>query len=173
MEPDQDYIVDLPTARKVLCEAPSADAAFVGRSSSIMALVRNLGCRTSGLLECTRVQLLELGGTIQMSFKCTGCSMTIDYDSSLDDSNLSHALQVCTHSQYERVLKEELGMFAVGGAAFFDTIKNMYPHVKTLLDEVCRLGRQQMQALADTELGSFKCIVTVADCTWLTHGYKI
>ena len=108
MEPDQDYIVDLPTARKVLCEAPSANAAFVGRSSSIMALVRNLGCRTSGcngLLECTRVQLLELGGTVQICFKCTGYSMSIDYDSSLDDSNLSRALRIVSKSTISDIIE--------------------------------------------------------------------
>ena len=184
---DPDFTMTTPTRRVVRSEnASTTDTMYVGRSASITALVgeinRTSACKTDGCkgeLKCTKVLLQGRGGTIVMSFKCTGCSnRDIQYNSALDNENsLSRALQVaflfggCHYSQYRRVMREGLSMFAVTSEVFFNTIKFMQPHVKAVLDRVCELGRQQMRDLPDGQLGSFKRAVTQGDCTWLTRGH--
>ena len=184
---DSDFFVDTPTSRVVKCENKrTTGTTFMGNSTSITALVsemnRTSSCKTDaceGKLECTRVSLEGYGGTIVMSFKCSGCSnRNIEYNSALDKENsLSRALQVaflcggCHYSHYEHVLKNGLGMFTVSQNEFFKTIKLMKAHVKSVLDTVCELGRQQMRDLPDDRLGSWKHAVTQADGVWLTRGH--
>ena len=47
----------------------------------------------------------------------------------------------------------------------------MYPKVKSILDEVCKAAKQEMEGKSEDELGSWKRAVTVADGTWQTRGW--
>ena len=69
---------------------------------------------------------------------------------------------------YYKTLKHALGIDVVGPDAFMDTIGNIYPIVKSMLDEICEAEKQEMK---DDELGSWKRAVTVADGTWQTRGW--
>ena len=52
-----------------------------------------------------------------------------------------------------------------------ETIKQMHPIVKEILDEVCEVAKQEMKDKSEDELGSWKCSVTTADGTWQTRGW--
>ena len=76
-----------------------------------------------------------------------------------------------THMGYYKTLKHALGIDVVGPNAFMDTIRNMYPIVKSMLDEICESAKQEMKDKKEDELGSWKRAVTVADGTWQTRGW--
>ena len=133
---DTDYEPDdTPSRRMVQCENVSTtDTACLVRSASVSAFVREINqtskCGThgcNGILECSRVSLLGLGGTIRMSFKCNGCSeRAIEFNGALgNEVGLSCALQVaflcagCQYAQYNHVLQEGLGMYSVSDHIFF------------------------------------------------------
>ena len=50
-----------------------------------------------------------------------------------------------THMGYYKTLKHALGIDVVGPNAFMDTIRNMYPIVKSMLDEMCESAKQEMK----------------------------
>ena len=68
-----------------------------------------------------------------------------------------------THATYVKVL---LGMEAVAMVTFLGTVRCMFPVVKGKLDEMCEIAKQEMIALPESELGSWKRAVTTADGTW-------
>ena len=47
----------------------------------------------------------------------------------------------------------------------------MYPVVKSVLDDICEIAKQEMKDKNYDELGSWKHAVTVADGTWQTRGW--
>lgn len=47
----------------------------------------------------------------------------------------------------------------------------MYPHVKDILDEMTKEAKEEMKALPDDQLGSWKRAVTTGDGVWLTRGH--
>ena len=47
----------------------------------------------------------------------------------------------------------------------------MYPIIKSMLDEMCEIAKQEMKDKKEHELGSWKRAVTVADGTWQTRGW--
>ena len=75
-----------------------------------------------------------------------------------------------TYMGYYKTLKHVLGIDVAGGNAFMDTIRNMYPIVKSMLDEICEAAKQEMKDKKD-ELGSWKHAVNVADSMWQTRGW--
>ena len=52
----------------------------------------------------------------------------------------------CTHVQYLKVLAHAFGMYAVSQQQFYRTLKCMYPHVKSMVDEQCELVKEAMKA---------------------------
>ena len=72
---------------------------------------------------------------------------------------------------YYKTLKHALGIEAVSAPSFMDTIYTMYPIVKSMLDKVCEVAKQEMKDKKEDELGSWKKAVTVADGTWQTRGW--
>ena len=63
-----------------------------------------------------------------------------------------------------------LGMHTVSDSVFFGTIKEMYPHVKDILDGICLEARKEMQDMDQKQLGSWRRAVTCGDAVWLTRG---
>ena len=66
---------------------------------------------------------------------------------------------------YNKLFKHHLGM------QFYATIEMCYPHVKDMLDDICEVGKDEMKALLDTDLGSWKRVVTTSDGVWHIRGF--
>ncbi len=66
-------------------------------------------------------------------------------------------------------------MYAVSQQQFYSTLKCMYPHVKSMVDEQCELAKEAMKeamkAKPNSELSSFQNAVTIADGAWMTRGH--
>ena len=72
---------------------------------------------------------------------------------------------------YYKTLKHALGIEAVGEHAFMDTIRYMFPVVKSMLDAICEAAKPEMKDKKEDELGSWTHAVIVADGTWQTRGW--
>ena len=137
------------------------------------------GCM--GSLVPVSVRYSGLGGAVSMSYGCDGCaSKWAVLGSSMgrqSSTEISMAIQVafivagCTHATYCKVLQHALGMQAVSEATFRDTILKMHPIVEGMLDEWCEVAKNEMKAMDQSNLGSWKRAVTTADGTWQTRGY--
>ena len=122
-----------------------------------------------------------LGGALSITYVCDGCRLKgARLDTSYLEGNttqISRAVQVafilsgCTHATYYKTLRHALGINAVEPAAFMNTIKTMYPVVKTMVDETCEGAMTAMKQMDQTQLGSWSRAVTTADGTWMTRGY--
>ena len=90
-----------------------------------------------------------MGGGAGVKLACTGCGVTVDFNSLAMCSGASHnavvsvALRLATFisgigfAGYHTLLKRYLGMHAVCDKQFIAVIHLAYPHVKDILDEVC------------------------------------
>ena len=72
---------------------------------------------------------------------------------------------------YDKLFKRHLGMHTVTDKLFYATIEMCYPHVKDMLDDICEVGKDEMKALPDTDLGSWKRVVTTSDGVWHIRGF--
>uniref|UniRef100_A0A1X7SXU9 OTU domain-containing protein n=1 Tax=Amphimedon queenslandica TaxID=400682 RepID=A0A1X7SXU9_AMPQE len=63
-----------------------------------------------------------------------------------------------------------LGMHTVSDSVFFGTLKEMYDHVKDILDGICLEARKEMQDMDQEKIGSWQRAVTCGDAVWLTRG---
>ena len=75
----------------------------------------------------------------------------------------------CSHAQYQRELSHVLGMQAVSASRFYKTLELMHPHVKSMVDEQCKLAKREMKQKPLSELGIFQNAVMTADGAWLTR----
>lgn len=138
------------------------------------------GCR--GSLVPVSVRLVGLGGTVSLSYACDGCASKWAVLGSTTGclqscTETSMAIQVafivagCTHATYCKALQHALGMHTVSAATFTDTIKKMHPIVEGMVKEWCEEAKNEMKAMDQAKLGSWKRAVTTADGTWQTRGY--
>ena len=141
------------------------------------------GCK--GNVVPIAVKSRGLGGGISVSCVCDGCAVkgavfethSKHMNQLGNTNNISMCVQVafivagCTHAMYYKTLKHALGIQAVSAPLFMGTIENMYPIVKSMLDEVCEAAKQEMKEKKEEELGSWKRAVTTADGTWQTRGF--
>lgn len=105
-----------------------------------------------------------LGGPPSVTYICDGCKLKgACFDTSYvcgNISEISKAVQVvfivsgCTHTTYYKALHHILGIEVVRLAAFLNTIKMMYPVVKTMVDEMCEEAMEEMQQMDQKVLGS-------------------
>ena len=92
-------------------------------------------------------------------------------------NTISVSLQVAfiiagsTHATYCKTLGHFLGIDVVSSSTFMRTIRAMHSIVESMLDEVCEAAKQEMRDVKESQLGSWKNAVTVADCTWQTRGW--
>ena len=131
------------------------------------------------------VKTKGLGGSFLVVCCCNGCAQKGGvFETSperVEELGNSTVIGMCvqvafilagnTFAGYNKLLKNALGIEAVDSNAYMDTICCMYPVVKSFLDEVCEIAKQEMKAKEDHELGSWKRAVTVADGTWHTRGW--
>ena len=136
----------------------------------------------TGKLVPISIKRAGLGGSVVVKFSCTGCSeRMLNLVSSAEISSSRHtvcslALQVafiaggCMHSQYSKILKQNLGMSVVNATSFYETIKLLHPIVKTMLTEMCNNAKNEMKMLDSSVVGSWQRAITSSDGVWLTRG---
>ena len=126
----------------------------VGKFLDMINQVR--GWKTSGCdgnLAPTGVMSKGFGGCIYVSCRCDGCGSGGAYFETYMNQPgrtkdiVSKCVQVAfivagsTHIGYYKTLKHALGIGVVGPNAFMDTIRNMYPIVKSMLFEICEAAK--------------------------------
>ena len=130
----------------------------------------------------------KLGGAITVRYSCDGCNLkgaTFKAHSKCEtvlagSNTISVSLQVAfipfiiagsTHATCCKTLGHFLGIDVVSSSTFMRTIRAMHSIVESMLDEVCEAAKQEMRDVKESQLGSWKNAVTVADCTWQTRGW--
>ncbi len=187
---DPEFVLDTPQ-RRGLAEFPGlSNGLFVDQTSQFQGFIDQVNetskCATpscEGKLKPDSVKLVGLGGAVDIAYSCTGClQRQLTFNSSIQheasgQTAIGLALQVafiaagCNHAQYKKVLAHTFGMYAVSSTQFYSTLRMMYPHVTSMVDEQCDLAKEQMKAKPAAEIGSFENAVTTADGAWLTRGF--
>jgi len=136
----------------------------------------------TGKLIPVNIKHVGLGGSVMVKFSCTGCTERILNLTSLTDIAFSRcmvcslALQVafiaggCMYSQYNKILKQHLGMSVVNATTFYETIKLLHPIVNAMLTEMCNSSKDDMKMLDSSAVGSWQRAITSSDGSWLTRG---
>ena len=137
---------------------------FIQQINSIRRCITP-GC--NGRLVPIEVKSIGLGGAISIKYICNGCVQChahldtscrykLEYGSM---SEVGMAVQVafivagCVHATYYRALKLALGIDAVSGPTFMNSIELMYPVVKEMLDSMCNEGKKEMKEMDQATLG--------------------
>ena len=138
---------------------------------------------STGLLVPTAVDDKGLGGAVKVRFACNGCGVTLEYASSMvcltqrRRNCVSLALGLCFliwghgYPLYHKILKLGLGIQTLAYGNFYNIMKLAHPFVKSILDEICELGKNQMKAKDPSQLGSWKKAVKTSDSCWLIRGH--
>uniref|UniRef100_A0A1X7TW74 Uncharacterized protein n=1 Tax=Amphimedon queenslandica TaxID=400682 RepID=A0A1X7TW74_AMPQE len=124
-----------------------------------------------GKLKVNSIKLAGLGEAASLSFGCTNCgSCNVKFETSSQrengDAAVSKILQVATicsgasYAIYKKMFHYILGMHAVSDSVFFRTLKEMYEHVKDILDGICLEARKKMQDMDRKKLGRWQRAVT-------------
>ena len=184
--PDCEFL-PTPVRRKVLAEDPATATAFIGDTSHLQEFVDQVNCTTKcsspGCSGQVAIVAQGLGGTFEVTFKCSGCvARSLTFSTAVvgeisQQPLLSVALQVAfvcagsTYAHYTKVLEKALGMCTVDDNEFYKTLELMYPYCKAILDGMCQEAKEEMKAMDPSELGSWERAVTSGDAAWLTRGY--
>ena len=153
-------------------------------SAQLFRFVEQFTCpvtNCAGKFKVHSAELIGLGGAASYTFRCTNCrSRKVSFETSSLRENggatVSKILQVATicsgasYALYQKMFRHFLAMHTVSHNVFYGTIKEMYPHVKAILDGICLEARKEMQDMDENELGSWSRAVTCADAVWLTRG---
>ena len=106
--------------------------------------------------------MLNLTSSVDVAFaRRTICSLAIQ---------VAFIAGGCMHSQYNKILKQHLGMSAVNANTFYETIKRLHPVVTAMINEMCDDAKAEMKAKIPTEVGSWQRAITSSDGVWLTRG---
>ena len=131
----------------------------------------------------SRVVCEGLGGGLKVEIACNGCQirrLTFDSSPMMESSRrtiFSLALQVafyasrCTHAQYYRSFKQLLGVQAVTCKPFYEMIKQVFPHVSDMIDEMINEAMVDTKALPPEQIGSLQRAIVTGDGAWLTRGH--
>jgi hypothetical protein len=187
---DPEFLSETPDRRGLAEFSCKSNGQYVGHTSQLQAFIDQINatstCATSGCngqLKPVSIILTGLGGSVEVQYDCTGCTVRrVQFNSSAvheatQQTLVGLALQVafiaagCTHAQYQKVLAHAFGMYAVSQQQFYSTLKCMYPHVNSMVDEQYKLAKEAMKAKPNSELGSFQNAVTIADGAWMTRGH--
>ena len=125
-------------------------------------MLRLLRVVSSGKLVPAKVESVGLGGTINILFVCTECSMRkVNFQGStvVEGSKrtviglaLAVVLFICGHgfAQFNQTLDQYFGISALSKNRYYDIIN---PLTAEILNEMCE-EEKQMQALPEENLGS-------------------
>ena len=64
---------------------------------------------------------------------------------------------------YHKVSRLGLGLQTLAYKNFFHSIRIAHPFVKTVLDQICEMGKNEMKMKNPSTLGSWKKAVTTSD----------
>ena len=130
-----------------------------------------------------KVEPTGLGGSLNVWFMCSGCekrSLMFQGSALVEGSKrtvvgltlaLSFFLSVHGFANFNRTLRQYLGILCISKNRYYDVIKLAYPHLKDILDEMCEDEKKNMQELSQDELGSWTRAVVTSDGVWHTHGH--
>ena len=130
-----------------------------------------------------KVEPTGLGGSLNVWFMCSGCekrSLMFQGSALVEGSKrtvvgltlaLSFFLSVHGFANFNRTLRQYLGILCISKNRYYDVIKLAYPHLKDILDEMCEEGKKNMQELSQDELGSWTRAVVTSDGVWHTRGH--
>ena len=97
----------------------------------------------------SKVEPTGLGGSINVQFQCNGCkicSLAFQGSSLVEGFNrtvvglalgLAFFLTGHCYANFEKTLKQCLGILCISKNRFYDIIKLAYPHIKAILDGMC------------------------------------
>ena len=117
-------------------------------------------------------------GAICMTFNCSVCKCSlISLNSSRKynetQTRIGLAFQIVsggTYATYKRALYFGLGIeIAFKSVTFLDTLVLLHPVLKSMLDG--QKGRNHMESIDPSVLGSWEHAVTSADGCWMTRGH--
>ena len=180
-----------PTPLKKARFNPSSlgNSLFICQTSQVQSFIDQINetalCYTphcTGKLVPIEIKQIGLGGGAIIKLSCSQCTeRMLSLTSSADISYSKHticslAIQVafiaggCMYSQYNKILKQHLGILAVNANTFYETIKLLHHIVSSMLNEMCNDAKAEMKAKALTEVGSWQRAITSSDGVWLTRG---
>lgn len=137
----------------------------------------------SGQLIPTRVETVGLGGTINITFACSGCqlrSVSFQGSSMVEASRrtlvgLTLALPfiVSGHgfAKFHRTLNQCLGIQGISKNRFYEVVQLIYPHIHDILTEMCDEEKENMKKIDNNVLGSWQQGVVTFDGVWHARGY--
>ena len=136
-----------------------------------------------GILVVSKVEPTGLGGNLNVWFMCSGCekrSLMFEGSAFVERSKrtvvglalaLSFFLSGHGFANFNRTLRQYLGISCISKNRYYDVIKLAYPHLKDILDEMCEEEKKNMQELTQDELGSWTRAVVTSDGVWHTRGH--
>ena len=161
---DPEFVLETSGRRGLAESSSKSNGQYVGHTSQLQAFIDQINatstCATSdcnGQLKPVSIILTGLGGSVEVQYDCTVVQCT-KYSSivllfmKVVSKLVGLALQVafiaagCTHAQYQKVLAHAFGMYAVFQQQFYNTLKRMYPHVKSMVDDQCELAKEATKA---------------------------
>lgn len=112
-----------------------------------------------GILVIFKVEPTGLGGSLNVWFMCSGCekrSLMFQGSALVEASKrtvvgltlaLFFFLSVHGFANFNRTLRQYLGILCISKNRYYDVIKLAYPHLKDILDEMCEEEKKNMQEL--------------------------
>lgn len=112
-----------------------------------------------GILVIFKVEPTGLGGSLNVWFMCSGCekrSLMFQGSALVEGSKrtvveltlaLFFFLSVHGFANFNRTLRQYLGILCISKNRYYDVIKLAYPHLKDILDEMCEEEKKNMQEL--------------------------
>ena len=88
---------------------------------------------------------------------------------------LSFAFFISGHGYagYQKALGTGLGLGVVSEKPYLEVIDLAFPHIKSILDEMCEDAKQQMKDLPPDQIGSWTKAVTCCDGCWIAGRHHL
>lgn len=123
-----------------------------------------------------------VGGAAAIVFACTGCGVSVDYASSAMCKDTRHSVVTLSlrlaallaglgFAGYHKLFGRYLGMSTLSDRSFYHVIEIAYPHVQSILDEICEEAKEEMKEIPSSELGSWQRAITTSDGCWHIRGF--
>lgn len=110
----------------------------------------------TGILVVSKVEPTGLGGSLNVWFMCSGCekrSLMFQGSAFVEGSKrtvgglaLAVAFFLSGHgfANFNRTLRQYLGISCISKNRYYDVIKLAYPHIKDILDEMCEEEKKKL-----------------------------
>ena len=113
----------------------------------------------------SKIEPTGLGGCLNVFFTCSGCEKR--------SLALAAGFFLSGHgfANFDRTLRQYLGISCISKNRYYDVIKLVYPHLKSILDKMCNEEKERMKKLPQEQLGSWHRAVGTSDGVWHTRGH--